>query len=323
MSDLPESNYFRVNVPGADKSEIERERQHVYFQTGAGYLSGVVNGTMTVLTPLHVGTGEIVFWDQLSPRPESPGDPLVRVVAPFIRENGHLCIPGSSLKGAFRHLYEAITKSCLAQSHRPHRPANDLTACRYRADTRKGHSNIELCPACRVFGAQGYLGHVRFQPAVPEPESLRHYIEFAPQRWEPEIKPQYAHRRKIYTHGVSSDALMEPLEVLDSGTRLNLSVQFHNLTPFDLGVLLLVFGQGTPTIYPKLGAAKAYGFGAVEITRMTLGLIKQSDYVSYDTTSPKTGDFALYLDAIQNRSELLAQNWQAIAAELGQRPEGF
>jgi CRISPR/Cas system CSM-associated protein Csm3 (group 7 of RAMP superfamily) len=191
----------------------------------------------------------------------------------------NLIVPGTSLKGAFRHLFEAITHSCYAQYNRfPNQGGQDVEdefkSCTYRGDKRQTRDpKNHLCPACRVFGALGYLGQIAFQPArlIGEQHSE---IVFAPQHWTPKVSFDHRHTRKLYTHQPMIEEPAEPVEVLPPGSRLSLEAHFRNLSDVELGLLLMILGQdANQIVYPKLGGLKAHGFGAVEITLSDLGLI--------------------------------------------------
>lgn len=303
----------------------QRERGHLYLNRDL--LSGEIRGTITAITPIHVGTGDLEDPRRLSPSPDNPEG--MKLVAPFFREAGRLTIPGSSLKGAFRHLFELITYSCLAQANRyPNQGGYvppDLRACYYRADQRRKSGN-ELCPACRVFGGQGYLGQVFFRSAHVIGEQAAR-IEFAPQRWAPKVRPEDDARRKVYTHLITTDPLIEPVEALPKDTQLELRVDFRNLEPVELGLLLIVLGQDpNGPIYPKLGGVKAHGFGAVEITLDRVEQATKDDYSGYET-----GGTVFQADALQSyittakadQAIFYRDGWQEMVKVLGNRPEGF
>lgn len=316
-----DTGYKRIPVrQSAEREVLSDTDDRTHWHMNHTLLTGMLTGKITVLTPLHVGTGQLMRVRDLRPAPSVvPSD--VDLTAAFFREGEQLIIPGSSLKGAFRHLYEIVTPSCMAQSHRMQSPPNDLRPCYYRADTRMGARDIEICPACRVFGAQGYMGQVYFHTAHAVADT-RTRILFAPQRWEPKVSSS-ERTRKLYTHDISSAELVEPLEVLPVDTILSLRMDFRNLTPDELGILLLVMGQGQPTIYPKLGGAKAHGFGGVELEIQRLDLVTPQDYLSYDAMTVDSVDLSGYLSAV-TASDLFVQTaWADVVAVLGAKPEAF
>ncbi|MDR0963014.1 MAG: RAMP superfamily CRISPR-associated protein [Clostridium sp.] len=90
---------------------------------------------MEVLTPLHIHGGGVQLWSE-------------EFVATFYRMNGQCCVPGSSVRGLLRSIYESITKSCVTAypmvAGRPH-PAMPYSNSSCRKE--------QLCPACTLFGA--------------------------------------------------------------------------------------------------------------------------------------------------------------------------
>jgi len=112
---------------------------------------------------------------------DKPGN-LTQVV----RENGHLYIPGSSLKGVFRQRAEYIANlvnqtglgSCHLFDSDLHQPTDDTEAyyrlaCGYRFNIRQQAYEAgkhpftmaqrfkDACPACQMFGHTLYAGHLR------------------------------------------------------------------------------------------------------------------------------------------------------------------
>ena len=91
-------------------------------------------------------------------------------------------LPGTTLKGALRAVVEAITASCLTVRGQATRllppPLHPLRPC-----TRRD----ALCPACRLFGGQGYLGRIRLADApLVTGETI---IARVPERHAPRPRP--------------------------------------------------------------------------------------------------------------------------------------
>ena len=254
-------NYIRIQAPPSRRAPIQPEHSHL--KETPGLHSGLLRITLTALRPLHVGTGDLVPPALLDPRPDNPRSyPLI---APFMREENRYIIPGSSLKGTVRSLFEAMTFSCMATAgSRPPRraPGDDLVRC----GTGRAARN-SFCPACRVFGGLGYMGRVFFDQAETAGQVEGEVIE-APQPWTPEIGKGHLRSRKVYTPGPSSYDAVEPIECLPADTQLRFDLHFRNLTDVELGLLLLALGQGPDRFALKIGARKAHDFGdvAVEIT---------------------------------------------------------
>jgi len=317
-----ETGYRRIAIGGPkrqknlDRAAVDRTHR----QVAADLYSGALRGTLHTLTPLHIGVGQIKPVDALVPPPANPEN--IRLAAAFFREDGKLCIPGSSLKGAFRHLYEAVTYSCLAQTHRDYRASDDLRSCYYRADTRQATAPLNLCPACRVFGAQGYMGQVSFRTAHLVSGTTR--VEFAPQRWEPKIRPEHERTRKIYAHIPTGDDLMEPLEVVEAGAQFDFKMDFRSLEAVDLGVLLMLFGfDANAQLYPKLGGAKAHGFGAIEIADVALTVNRPEAYYLGGEPEPFNDEIQSLIDGARGSDDVYRDGWDEIVRILRMRPQGF
>lgn len=66
----------------------------------------VISGTLEVLTPLHIGTGERCAYSDITDGSEAAAP--VRINALQRDHKGHPYIPATSLKGVLRHLYPAL-----------------------------------------------------------------------------------------------------------------------------------------------------------------------------------------------------------------------
>ena len=122
---------------------------HDRFQPGLR--SGVFDLTWTIreTSPVVIGSGEVEVARNN------------RLIAGHVRrENGMPVLPGTSLKGAVRQLYEMLTPSC-DPTNRKAPP--DRRAC----DIKPHHQVLRLCPACAMFGAGGFAGRVSFGEARP------------------------------------------------------------------------------------------------------------------------------------------------------------
>ncbi len=182
-------------------------------------------------------------------------------------------LPGSSLKGALRSLVEALSPSCIAVSSGATRFAipRPLARC----------SQVEsLCPACRLFGMSGagrdnYLGQVSIEDAVLVPDQgglalVRTPLLWAPARGRSGLPKRYlkgpvAKGRKVYLPSrpaTGPDARL----VLKTGSVLKTALHFENLSPAELGLLIIALGLHPEYRFlPKIGAGKPVGLGSVEV----------------------------------------------------------
>lgn len=164
-------------------------------------------------------------------------------------------VPGSSIKGAVRTVFELLTSSCdpMAKSR-----------CKSKL----------LCPACTVFGSLGYRGRVSFDDAVPITDSS---VEVAV-AWTP--VPHGPNREKTEGDFRLYDLRpwepeagqppppggLRPLEREVFSGRFVTRLRFHNLTRQSLGALMICMGCSTESWqrFPlRLGGVKYDGKGAV------------------------------------------------------------
>lgn len=100
--------------------------------------SGKLNIKIEVLSPIHIGNGQVEF---------SNG----RFIKPTIRNNGIVAIPGSSLKGVVRSVAEAVSNSCPPDV--PDKKLKDIfTEFLPTNNKLKCNSAKKLCPTCSIFG---------------------------------------------------------------------------------------------------------------------------------------------------------------------------
>lgn len=309
--------------PNAADRQQSKAKQGSHFESLDENISGTLFAKAKLIRPIHVGTGDLVIPSQLiSPPDNSTNIPLI---APFFREANLVCIPGSSIKGAFRHLYETVTASCLAQANTNPKKGgapvdSHLKSCSYRADTRGDQHSLRLCPACRVFGALGYLGQVFFHTAYPAADTSTQ-IKFAPQRWSPRIISENS--RKLYTHqaALKEDGQpyepREPLEILPEGSELTLQMDFTSLAPAELGLLLLLMGQKQgEKIYPKLGGVKAHGWGAINIYDVIFYLRDKQSYLTYDSVTKTSREMEPYFVHLEKTLLMDTAAWADVLAYL-------
>lgn len=180
-------------------------------------MTGEVLFQIEALHPLHVGSGLY----ELSEDAEFEKGYVVLGIA---KKDGSPIIPGSSLKGASRSLYEAITKSCVSKlSRRSREPiSSDRKKSKipqvfveqlFRNRVKDGERVVvqlapdepqgaqpcreikqrnqlkQLCPACALYGGMGFLGRAWFSDAVLE-----------------ELKPKDP-RKKVSTESLNSPHL--------------------------------------------------------------------------------------------------------------------
>jgi CRISPR-associated protein Csm3 len=240
---------------GDQRSPRDQDVGGRHDRYAAGRLTGRIEGFILALSPVHVASGNIEVVDR--------DPPLVRG---HFRCGDRPAVPGSSLKGAVRSIVEAISNppSCVRVTRTP---SNMLP--------RSGSScrdKDRLCLACRLFGALGYLGRVRFHDAELTEGETR--IIKIPSMFQPRHgSPAYVQNgqikgRKFYRHGLENGQTAGgnvPVEVCPRGSRFRLQVDFESLSRDELGLLMAALGQGEPPLFPKLGGGKPACCGSVRV----------------------------------------------------------
>lgn len=253
------------------------ERRHPGLRQGHDrfrfdLLSGWLTGAFVALTPVHVGSGGIERTAHVAPA-HAPAVPLVRAV---VRAAGVPVLPGSTLKGALRSVVEAIAPTCVSVRGRATLVPAPLHACRRRD---------ELCVGCRLFGAPGYASRLRCADARAEGAATT--VAQAPHAHVARaVAGRAAPGRRFYRHGRPARGPL-PLEVCPEGTRFVWRLDFDNLLPAELGLVLLALGQGEPPLRLKLGGHRPACFGSVEFQLETLRVVDPTAlYLEYDGVAP-------------------------------------
>ncbi len=221
-----------------------------HHQYKSDTLSGTLQAVIVACSPVHVASGILE---------QVPSDRRYPLVKGHFRTGGVPAIPATSLKGCIRSIVEAISPSAVHITRSRDIPRNMLPS----------RSVDQLDPAARLFGALGYLGAVRFSDAVlrqgkvipvPTPQL------FSPRRESVDtyFDGRTPRGRKFYMHGKLAKGDL-PLEACDVGSRFDLRMDFSNLTPGELGLILIALGLGEPRLWPKLGGGKPACLGTIEV----------------------------------------------------------
>ncbi|NSW58079.1 MAG: hypothetical protein HPY44_18900 [Armatimonadetes bacterium] len=298
--------YSFVPFPEQHARGLEPAGHHIVFVKGR--VSGEIRAVLFALTPIHIGSGrERLRSDSAPPivkgamrswvrNPQSDGG-SARTGA------NRLIIPGMSIKGAVRSVFEAITGSCVCIS----KAGGVDRACVSREHQR------DLCPACRVFGAMGYQGNLHFSDAVPARDKetgkpqVTVRVAALPHMWPPvSTSDRYnpIQGRKFYRHGRLRSGPV-PVEVADKGSRFDVRIGFEALTESELGCLLLALGAKRPStgnrILLKLGGIKCACCGSAQFIEMGARLWTEQDWLAFDRApQPMTAeDYGRYLAAAE------------------------
>lgn len=231
---------------------------------------------------------------------DAEGYPLPRnAPKTFQTRDGRPVIPGSTLKGCFRALFEAATHSCLRVMSREYRGGGSVLSRPDQYEPLKTDKSLlacrdlaRLCPACRIFGTlcepDPWQGRVRMGDAVLLDEKPRFAANLAMPKQEaprPKARPgstrftDYYPKgrmagRKFYRRSLQPGRVAQlqkgggygpaPASPLLSGHRFRFRLDYRNLTEAELGALLAVLllpGQ----CRHALGSAKNHGWGSCRL----------------------------------------------------------
>ena len=289
-------------VPIAALEKKHREKPKGHEQYFADTVNGCLKAALVVTAPLHVGSGHIHLRSGQNP-------PLVRGLT---RVNGVPCVPASTLKGVVRAVVEAITYSCVRITRARNLPQG---ATEYR-------DKSNLCLACRMFGALGFEGHIRFSDALLTGDE-RDYVKVArmPALYAPRSRSgayidNYDRPKglKFYQHGRTVTDSQTPVETLVPESHLTFSVWFENLTEGELGVLLTALGLGDPGLTLKLGGGKpaCYGSALVKLDALEVWDMPQTLYAEYDI-APTPVNIESYLEITAQEQLVITDNLKRLA----------
>ena len=311
--------YELISFPREKPPKNPPAGHHKYF---GDRLHGTLFLTLKVQTTLHVSTGVVVMGSDIGSRV-----PLIKTM--FQNVDQKLSIQGSSLKGCIRSTYEAITNSTLA-----------VITSRYRdqipPERLPCKNKQQLCPASQVFGALDWQGLIEFSDANCEKTGFA--TGFMPSLYRPRPDQRQAYfdargniaGRKFYYHTIRA---------IDKGQNQGITVQqaakeytfktqiqFKNLTPAELGTLLIVLGQDPK--YPialKVGGGKPIGMGTmtVEVTAARV-LQNQGDFVDrYSSYNPPESEImnSAQLQQFMQKNIVVAHSSLVQATQLQQLAE--
>lgn len=262
------------------RKQLQKAARIGHNRYGVDKLSGSVDVQIIVLTPVHIGSG----YEDLT-------DDQQKVVAinafqQTPEQEKEYIIPGSSIRGAVRSIFEAITESCVR-----------VTRCRVPKSVEPCDNVERLCLACQVFGAPGYLGRVSFETA-----SLRQG-SCGDLKIPPLYSPKCHNRgRKFYQHCCTIQGSIYKRCFME-GSELATRIHFSNLAKSELGVLFACMGVSPPYRFPiKLGGGKPVGWGSVALSVTGIELIKNPIASSGRLSSQAVGDVKAFISECINEA---------------------
>jgi CRISPR/Cas system CSM-associated protein Csm3 (group 7 of RAMP superfamily) len=289
---LPQEKPYRINISDKDKFG------HDKYQLNNQRYSGKLFLILTVVAPVSVNSGITVMGSDLAQQTLDPTSAkyvaTISLIQSSVQQNQRLIIPGSSLKGVIRSIYEAITRSCL---------------CKTNATVPDGYSECKetskLCPACVTFGAMSWLGLVHFHDAKYDPDNDKPGFQtglipplFSPKPdavdLESNEKIYYDNNnkirgRKFYPHAYNEE--VKPtfrIQQAELGKKFTTYVNYINLTKAQLGTLLIALGQDPENrLGLKIGTGKAVGMGTIKTDIVKIEQLNINRYLSKTVKEPK------------------------------------
>lgn len=233
--------------------------------------NGQINLRIELLDSLHIGTGSS------SGVPQKNELLLVRDILTTVcraegREFRVPVVPGSSIKGTIRTIFEALAGGC-----------DEIGSCAPK-----------FCSACALFGyvtrEDGcYMSRLSWDDALPEdPTRAQKSIQsqYLPQAYGPRRQAG----RRVYSAPTSKLRSEVPYAVVNRGTTFLTQCRFTNVTSAELGFVFLAMGlDGTFT--PRLGGGKFAGLGRVNFEPLSAKLRKEATFESQDYHTDKLTEF--------------------------------
>ncbi|MEH2195480.1 MAG: RAMP superfamily CRISPR-associated protein [Nostoc sp.] len=308
---LPQQKPDRLNILG---NEGKDKFGHDKYQLNNQRFSGKLFLSLIVVSPVSVNSGITVMGSDLAQQTLDATSAkyvaTISLIQSSVQQNQRLIIPGSSLKGVVRSIYEAITRSCL---------------CKTNATVPDGYSECkdtsQLCPACVTFGAMSWLGLVHFHDAKYDPDNDKPGFQtglitplFSPKPEAVDLetgekvyydKNNNIRGRKFYPHSYEEE--VKPtirIQQAELGKKFTTYVTYANLTKAQLGTLLIALGQDPENrLGLKIGSGKAVGMGTIKIDVVKIEQLNINRYLSYNSNSSALEGNQLQtfiLDAIQS-----------------------
>lgn len=284
------AGYDFVRLPDAPRRVARPQAR--FDRRLEGKIFGRIAITYVAEQPIHVGAGHKVIIE---------GKP----VRAQMRRGADAIVAAASCKGIARARFEAIARACVPG--KAPRPQNNLTSRSYpgyaaalhpsmahqpvftQCETRTGDPEPVVCPACALFGLMSRRSRIGFGDLIADRAPTVHRMA---QQFGPRLHHLAAptdvqvddNQRKLTVralrgrkfHGGSGPPPVgEPMlvEAIPPGARLAGEVRLFNVTPDELGGVLVALGfacssyarldSGEPAYgtYVKAGGGKNLGFG--------------------------------------------------------------
>lgn len=192
---LPSQKPWRVD-PCPKQGEKRFGHDQYWFDDSR--FSGKLFLRLTTQTPVSVNSGIVEMGRDLAKESSNPTIANQIKSIPLIKssvcKDGRLIIPGSSLKGVVRSMYEAVTQSCICKTKA------DIPREYRECQMPDGYPDCQdlswLCPACLLFGAINWQGLVHFTDAEYQSDGFQ--TKKIPPLFSPKPKAVDLTGKKVY-----------------------------------------------------------------------------------------------------------------------------
>lgn len=182
----------------------------------------------------------------------------VNIPASTLQENGKLIIPGSSLKGAVRHISRAVSPSCIPDAKENEIRNGYFKKCRLD----------DCCIVCDMFGMMSKASKLRFTDLISEngkTVKIKVPAQFEPKKNTDKYKEdrKFIGYKFYYTDCEERNApKRESVEAIVENTSFTGKIFFNKLYKEELQLLMFALSF-SEAFSIKLGKYKADGFGTV------------------------------------------------------------
>lgn len=259
-----------------------------------------------------------------------------QVVKGLVTNQGCPILPGSSLKGVVRSVYESVSYSCIKQPNIKH-----IDSKKYLPQANQNPcSGRSVCTTCQVFGYVGDKTNVAKSlvnfndfKLEGEPEEWVS-VEKIPDLYEPlrEAKALVKYldndeffQRKFYSHGIPQTHKGKQYQIIKAGATFTGGIYFQNLNDVELGRLAFSFGVGKLPFAIKVGYAKPAFFGSIQFELAQVQPYKIFGYQAKSLTKEDiyrlSGSFAQGDEFNQEQQEKIAKifNYETNKGQTWQR----
>lgn len=268
-----------------NQNKINREDPSNYYK--GELISGFINCELVTKTPLFIPDIENIVYDKSTKHNQYR----------FYKINGDYIIPGSSIRGTIRSIYEIITNSCMSTIDGKERVKNNEV---FDPVVKPCNNRNKLCKTCMLFGMVGdtsYGSRVRFTDAkassyinssmdmVTLKELSSPKISYLPfyfknDRDSKSLKisgrklywhqPKAADNSSVYSTNKKNNRNITAEQLLKVGEKFQFKVFFDRITKEQLSNLLwaLTLGENSKNskYCHKIGHGKPIGLGSCKIT---------------------------------------------------------